>query len=86
MGKHKCPGCGLPSRLRITFSYVAWVLSIWMLFFGIAFALTLSLIRGNGRTPRAIPLVALIYGSGCLLIAMLDKFYDERFRKLEKMP
>ena len=84
MGKHQCPACGAHSRLKLTASYAGWVVAGWVVFFGIAFGLTVSLLK-NGRTPRAIAIVAATYGAGCLAVAMLDKFYDERYRKLEKI-
>jgi glycerol uptake facilitator-like aquaporin len=59
--------------------------SAWMVFFGIAFGLTVVLLKG-GRTPHAVAMVAAIYGMGCLIVAILDKVFDERFRKLEKIP
>jgi hypothetical protein len=83
-GKHRCPACGALSRLRLTGAYLAWVACVWMIFFGIAFLLTASLLK-RSRAPQAIAIVACVYLAGSLAVAMLDKIYDERFRKLEKI-
>jgi hypothetical protein len=56
----------------------------WLLFFGIAFGLTLVYMRGR-RAKGSVAMLAAVYGAGCLAIAMIDKYYDERFRKLEKL-
>jgi glycerol uptake facilitator-like aquaporin len=68
----------------MTVAYVAWVGGVWLVFFGIAFGLTVVLLKGE-RKPHALAMVAAIYGAGCLMVAILDKFCDERFRKLEKI-
>ncbi len=82
-GKHQCPVCGGYSRFKMTLSYVAMVGSAWLVFFGIAFGLTVMILKG-GRTPRAVAMVAAIYAAGCVIVAVLDRIFDERFRKLEK--
>jgi hypothetical protein len=83
-GKHRCPACGRYSRFKLSAAYVACVLVGWVVFFGIAFGSTIMLLKGE-RKPHAIAMVIAIYGAGCLAIAILDKFCDERFRKLEKV-
>lgn len=84
LGKHLCPGCGKCSRLRLTTGYVAAVLAATLVYYGIAFAVTVIAFPGHwqkvGKT-----YVAGVLLIGCVALIAFDKYFDGRHRKLEKL-
>ncbi|SRR5258706_8874947 len=84
LGKHTCPACGRVSRFRWTVSYVTFVLIAWIVFLAVAFVVTLLIFPKTWQRMVGIPYYVSLYFVGCIVIIPLDRFFDERFRKLER--
>jgi hypothetical protein len=84
LGKHMCPECGESSRLSWTLSYFAFLIVAWVSFVTVAFLVTRWLWPHFEQTGEQAPFYVAVYLTGCVLIVPLDRWYDERFRKLEK--
>jgi hypothetical protein len=86
LGTHACPACGTTSRLNWPLRYFAFVVLAWLVFVSFAFLLAGRLFSPEKREAMGVYYFILIYVIGCALIMPLDRWYDERFRKLEKLP
>lgn len=83
-GKHVCPGCGKCSRLRLTACYLAAFLGATLRYYGIALAVTVIAFPGRLRqVDKTYVAAALVIG--CVVLIALDKYFDGRHRKLEKI-
>jgi uncharacterized membrane protein YccF (DUF307 family) len=58
---------------------------VWFVFIGLALGLTVLVFSKTWRQIIGIPYFVILYFIGCIAILPLDKFLDERFRKLEKL-
>src|SRR5579871_6416 len=88
LSRHICPSCGGRSRIRITLWYVVLVVSVFPLslaaLVGIIFALTGQNLRDIVFGTEVRPIL-LIFLAGFITM-LFDRFCQEKFRKLEKMP
>ena len=84
LGKHDCPECGAVSRLNWPPSYFAFAILVWVAYVTASLFLTQSFTPTERRHPLGAPYFLAIYLIGCVIIVPLDRWYDERFRKLEK--
>ncbi len=85
LGKHQCPDCGEVSRLNWPKAYFAFAILAWVCFVTLAFFLTQSFTLTEARRPVGVRYYLAIYLIGCAVLVPLDRWYDERFRKLERL-
>ena len=83
-GRHTCPSCHKLSKFKLTLSYCLLAAGSWVVLFALIFVVTALLL------PRGARVLGLYYFLGLYLIGLvflipLDRFYDEKFRKLEKL-
>jgi hypothetical protein len=83
-GKHICPACGCASKFRLTFSYLAFLVMVWIVFFALALVVTFLIFPKTWEQVFDGPYFVFLYFVGCLVTLPCDKLFDERFRKLEK--
>ena len=84
LGRHTCPSCHKLSKFKLTLAYCLLVVVSWVALFALIFGLTALLL------PRGAQVLGLYYFLGLYLIGLvflipLNRFYDEKFRKLEKV-
>ena len=83
-GAHTCPQCGKRSQLKLTLSYLLVTFIAWLVFAAAAVAILIFFLHKPWREVltwrRAVAVLIL----GCVVMLPVDKFYDERFRRLEK--
>jgi hypothetical protein len=72
------------STLTATPVYLAMVAITWLIIYGIAIALRVAVFHVYER-PSLLWLGA-VFIVGCIACLPLDRFYDERLRKLRKLP
>ncbi len=84
-GRHVCPQCGRKSKFRLTVSYVAVISVAWIVFYGLALALTVLVFPKTWREILGIPYFAVIFLIGCMVVLPFDKLLDGKFRRLEKL-
>src|SRR5262249_37068162 len=85
LGTHVCPDCGTISRLNWPFSYFAFVIVSWIFFVNFAFLVISTLVAPDRRQAMGAFYFVTVYIIGCIVMIPLDRWYDERFRKLEKI-
>jgi hypothetical protein len=73
------------SRLNWPLSYFAFIILAWMVFVSFAFLVATSLISSHERKTLGPAYIISVYILGCIVIMPLDRWYDEKFRKLEKL-
>ena|ERR1700722_20483910 len=79
LGKHVCPSCGRMSKFRMTVFYLAFIVVTWVALTSLAIGLGLFVF------PKWRQAIGFIYIVGCIALIPLDKFLDEKFRRLEKL-
>jgi hypothetical protein len=84
LGKHICPACASASRFRLSASYLALLGVAWLVYFALAFAVMALIFPNTSQRLFDIPHFVILYFVGCIILIPFDRFFDERFRKLEK--
>jgi hypothetical protein len=82
-GKHTCPHCGKRSTFRVTAAYLFVLAVAWLIVYGVAIGFRADVFHAYDRP--SLLWFAAVFLAGCLAVVPLDRFYDERFRKLRKL-
>jgi hypothetical protein len=70
----------------LTVGYIGLLVMAWIVFLVIALAVTILAFPQTWARMLSLPAyVLLLYVAGCLVIIPLDRFIDERYRRLEKL-
>ena len=85
LGKHTCPSCGRRAKFKLTATYLAVVLIAWLIFYGAAFLVIVVAFPGRWQRILKAPHAIAACVIGCVVLLPLDRVYDERFRRLEKL-
>jgi hypothetical protein len=58
----------------------------WLVVLGLAFAPAVLMVPEDWRRVFGIRYLLLVLAGGCLVLIPLDRFFEEKFRRLEKLP
>jgi hypothetical protein len=83
-GKHTYPHCGKRSTFKVTAAYLIVLAVAWLLVYGVAIGFRAAIFHAYER-PSLLWFAAAVFLVGCLVVLLLDKFYDQHFRKLRKL-
>jgi membrane protein YdbS with pleckstrin-like domain len=83
-GKHICPSCNRVSKFKWTVAYITLVTVAWIAFVAIVFVVTVFVLPQTWHRMVGPEYFVILYLAGCVVLIPLDRYFDERFRKLEK--
>jgi hypothetical protein len=83
--KAHMPEPGQRARFKVTASYLLAILFAWLVFYGVAFALTVVAFPDRWQRILTVRYVIAVFIVGCIFILPFDRIYDEKYRKLEKV-
>jgi len=82
LGKHLCPACGRRSKFKLTFRYCLFVVAAWLVVAALAILLRVCVFHIPQGSSRELGYWVGAFLVGVLAIAAVDRFLEERFRRL----
>lgn len=98
-GKHTCPNCRRASKFRMTAPYLIVTIVAWLFWYGfsaavgaaVALVVALRFSPDPATVERFAPFLFMGWLGATMLLGMVvitpfDRYYDEHYRTLEKLP
>jgi hypothetical protein len=82
LGKHLCPACGRRSKFKLSFRYSLFVVAAWLVVAALAILLRMFVFPISQGSSRELGYWVGVVLVGVLAIASVDRFVEERFRRL----
>ena len=83
-GRHTCPHCGKRSALKATLAYIAVLVIETVVVYGVALVIRAVAFPDRWRERPSLLWFLEVSALAFLVTFPIDRFYDARFRKLQR--